>query len=125
MSERLRGWLQRFGEQLEKRDATGFAALFTEGAEYFETPFGPPLKGRSAIRESVAQFAVTRANVRFEYSLLCADGDQGIVWWRLLSNAVATGADVEVDGIFIYSLAPDGQCHLYREWWHKRERAPE
>jgi ketosteroid isomerase-like protein len=125
VKDRLGEWLRQFAALLEARDAPGVAALFTEEAEYFETPFAPPLNGRAAIRESVARFAASQTNVRFEYELLCSEAGRGIVWWRLSSCAMTTGHEVDVNGIFLFWLNRYGQCPLYQEWWHTRERAPD
>lgn len=120
---RLDHWLQRFAKSLEDRDSDEFAALFAEDGLYYETPFDAPFRGRAAIRESVVRFATSRTNVRFEYEVLCRDGGRSMVWWRLASVAIATRAEVVVDGIFIVSFDQYDRCTLYREWWHKRERA--
>lgn len=41
----LATWLSRYGAAWEARDPEAAAALFTEDAEYFWTPFGDPNPG--------------------------------------------------------------------------------
>jgi hypothetical protein len=41
----LTNWLKTYGQAWETRNPDAAAALFTEDAAYYETPFGSPLDG--------------------------------------------------------------------------------
>jgi hypothetical protein len=46
----LENWLEALGRAWETRDPEAAAALFSERAEYYETPFVEPARGREGVR---------------------------------------------------------------------------
>jgi uncharacterized protein (TIGR02246 family) len=122
--EAFESWLNAYGRAWEKLDSEAFADLFTADAAYHETPFGPPVRGRAAIREYLAGAARTQERVKFSHEVLAVSGDTGIARWRASFVRVPSGAAVDLDGIFLVVLNDDNRCSEFREWWHRQEAPP-
>ncbi|MDQ3875515.1 MAG: nuclear transport factor 2 family protein [Actinomycetota bacterium] len=117
-------WLSAYGAAWERRDADAFAALFSADAMYRWGPFAEPLHGRDEIRARVEQAVSVQADVRFGYEPLAVTTDgRGIAHWWVSYRVPTRSIAEENDGIFIVSLAEDGRCREFREWWNARERA--
>ncbi len=113
-------WLDAYGGAWERRDARAFAALFTEDASYFWTPYDEK-RGRDGVAAAFAAATSHQDEIDFGYEILSAAGRQGLAhWWCSLLHT-GTGRRVHIDGIFFVRLDADGLCDLFREWWHSRE----
>jgi ketosteroid isomerase-like protein len=116
----VESWLERYKEAWEQRDAAKAAALFTENASYHEMPFDPPKAGRGGIRDYWTTVTADQRNIAFESDVVAVDGDIGIARWSANLKSAASGARVELDGVFILRFEPSGLCRELREWWHVR-----
>lgn len=121
--DRLRAWLDGYGRAWEARDPDAAAALFGESAEYDETPFDEPFRGRAAIREYWRSATSTQRDVSFSYEIQSVASDQGIAHWSAEFIRAASGRRVRLDGILVLHFDEDGQCTLLREWWHSSNPA--
>ena len=112
-------WLDRYRTAWEQRDPAAAAALFTADATYRETPFDPPpFEGREAIRDYWARTVAGQRDVRFSSDVLACADDRGICHWNASFTAAATGAKLELDGIFHCRFADDEHVSSFEEWWH-------
>ena len=102
-------WLRGYGKAWEGRDADAAAALFTPDAEYYWTPFDPPQRGRAEIAAAWNGAVQGQRDIAFEFDVLAAAGARGSAHWH--------------DGILIAEFAAEGQCRIFREWWHRRSPA--
>ena len=119
--EALSRWLDAYGKAWEKQDPEAAALLFTENGTYAWGPFAPPIAGRDAIRR--AWEVATRGNqsgIAFGHEPLahCEDG-RGIARWWASMKSTQTGETVRMEGIFLITLAEDGRCSEFREWWNE------
>jgi hypothetical protein len=115
----LETWLKRYKQAWEQRDPAQAAALFTENAPYHEMPFDAPKAGRAGIRDYWATVTADQRNVVFEAHVVAVNGNTGVARWSATLNSAASGARIELDGVFILKL--DGElCSELREWWHVR-----
>lgn len=114
-------WLQGFGGAWQNRDADALAGLFGDEASYFETPFGPPAKGRTAIREHWARSFAGQRNVVFMYRFMAMQGDLGVARWAAQFDLVEAERRIEFDGIVECRLSGTGRARVVRLWWHDRE----
>lgn len=94
----------------------GAAALFSEDALYFETPFSAPHEGRGGIGAYWAEVTSTQSNVRFTSKVLHAEGDVALSHWQ--SRYPRDDRVVQLDGIFVLRFKDDLHCLELREWWH-------
>jgi uncharacterized protein (TIGR02246 family) len=116
----FRTWLDRYGAAWEAQDPAAAAALFTPDGTYAWGPFSPPIEGREAIRD--AWDYATRgqqSDIHFGYEVLTVAGGRGIARWWASMKVNATAQPVRMEGIFLVTLASDGLCQVFREWWNE------
>ena len=114
-------WLRRYGEAWEKRDAKAATALFTEDAEYYWIPFGPPKRGLGEIETAWAGATAQQRDVRFTFQILATPGSLGIARWHTDLVRPVTSHAVELDGVLIAEFDDSRRCRVFREWWHTTE----
>jgi uncharacterized protein (TIGR02246 family) len=117
----LRDWLDAYGRAWEGRDPDAAAALFTEDAQYYETPLGEPARGRTGVRTYWAAATENQRDVTFTHEVLAITANRGIARWWSEFTRVASGAAVRLDGVFVLEFGEDGLCRSLREWWHRSE----
>ena len=126
MTERdVQDWLDVYGRAWVDGDPDRVAALFSETATYRESPFEDPMKGRHAIRDYWQRNAAdAQENVEFSSQVWAVKNDTAIAGWQARFTRKASGARVELDGIFRLAFSVEQgtfQCAVLEEWWHRRE----
>jgi ketosteroid isomerase-like protein len=116
----LEAWLARYEQAWEQRDPAQAAALFTENAPYHEMPFDAPKGGRAGIRDYWATVTADQRNVDFKSQVVAVNGQTGVARWSASLTSAASGARVELDGVFVLKFDSSGLCSELREWWHVR-----
>lgn len=114
----LEGWLGRYKQAWEQRDAAAAASLFTENAAYHETPFDAPKAGRSGIRDYWAGVTADQRNVEFDSEVLGINGATGMASWTAHFTSASSGAHIALKGVFVLTFDATGLCSELREWWH-------
>lgn len=114
-------WLDRYGHAWERRDPAAAADLFTEDALYYETPFDEPFAGRAAIRDYWTDVPRLQTGISFSYEILSVQEKVGIARWWAEFQRIGSGHRVRLDGIMVVTMAENGRCRLFQEWWHKEE----
>jgi hypothetical protein len=115
----LESWLARYEQAWEQRDPAQAAALFTENAPYHEMPFDAPKAGRAGIRDYWTTVTADQRNVDFKSQVVAVTGQTGVARWSASLTSAASGARIDLDGVFILKF--DGNlCSELREWWHVR-----
>jgi hypothetical protein len=117
---RLEAWLAGYERAWEQRDANLAVALFTENARYHEMPFDAPKADRSGIREYWTTVTADQRNVDFKSEIVAVNGRTGVARWSASLTSAASGARVELDGVFVLTFDEGGLCSELREWWHVR-----
>ena len=121
----LQNWLNAYGRAWETRDPDAAAALFSEDAVYWQTPFGPPAQGQEGVRTYWAGATSTQTDITFGHEILAVTENRGIARWSAQFMRATTGATVRLDGIFLLDFAGEWVCRSLREWWHQSESSPE
>ena len=116
----LEAWLARYEQAWEQRDPAQAAALFTDNAPYHEMPFDAPKAGRAGIRDYWATVTADQRNIDFKSQVIAVNGQTGVARWSASLTSAASGARVELDGVFILKFDSSGLCSELREWWHVR-----
>ena len=119
--EQLKDWLRAYGAAWESRDAKAASRLFAGDASYYETPFGPPARGRNGVEEYWIAATRRQSNVSFSWEVLDLSDDVGIVRWWAKFNRTRPKSVVELDGVLLLEFNDEGLCRTLREWWHKKE----
>ena len=116
----LEAWLTRYEQAWEQRDPAQAAALFTDNASYHEMPFDAPKAGRAGIRDYWATVTADQRDVDFKSQVVAVNGRTGVARWSASLTSAASGARVELDGVFVLQFDSNGLCSELREWWHVR-----
>ena len=117
-------WLDAYGAAWQSGDANAAIKLFTEDASYHETPFDEPMVGLDAIRQYWSEGAgESHKDVSFMYQGAVVVEDRGLAQWQANFVRIPSGNQVELDGFFMATFDAAGKCSVFREWWHRRERA--
>ncbi len=116
----LEAWLGRYKRAWEERDPAQAAALFTDDAPYHEMPFDAPKPGRRGISDYWATVTADQRNVEFKSQVIAVNGQTGVAHWSASLTSAASGARVELDGVFVLQFDAGGLCSELREWWHVR-----
>jgi SnoaL-like protein len=116
----LEHWLARYEQAWEQRDPSQAAALFTENAPYHEMPFDAPKAGRNGIHAYWATVTADQRNVDFKWQIIAVNGQTGVARWSASLTSAASGARIELDGVFVLQFDGSGLCNELREWWHVR-----
>lgn len=114
-------WLDAYKDAWQARDPERAAALFSDDASYFETPFDEPARGRPGILHYWQAVPEHQRDVRFDYRIIHFQDGVGFNHWRATFTRQESGDEVALDGIFEVHLNGEGRCTLFREWWHRRE----
>ena len=113
-------WLDRFGRTWEQQDPDAVVDLFTPDGTYAWGPFNEPIKGRDAIHAAWVHATQGRQqDIHFGHEVLAVTGDRGIARWWASMTARASGRRVRMEGICLVTLAADGRCTVFREWWNE------
>jgi len=119
-------WLDAYGAAWEAGDADAAVELFTDDAEYHETPFAAPMVGAKDIhRYWVEGAGEAQKDVKFSHEALAVAGNVGLARWHASFVRIRTGKHVELDGFLLAEFARAGKCSVFREWWHRRETIDE
>jgi ketosteroid isomerase-like protein len=112
-------WLDAYKRAWEDRDPEAAADLFTADANYYETPFEAPARGREGIRGYWSDATRHQEGIEFSYEVLATTETGGIARWRCQFTRLTSDSTVELDGIFLVKLVAEGKCTEFREWWHR------
>lgn len=126
-SEQVQSWLDAYGEAWRNGDPDAVVALFSSNASYFETPFGAPMVGHSAIRNYWREGAQdSQRDVQFSAQVWSCIDNIAVVGWRASFIRVPSGNRVSLDGVFHLQFDTGDEqllCTSLREWWHRNEQA--
>ncbi len=119
--KRLDDWLDAYKRAWEERDPQAAADLFASDANYHETPFAEPYRGRDGVFEYWSEVPRSQRDVRFSYEILATTENGGLAHWTADFVRLRDNNPVTLDGIFLVGLDVEGCCTEFREWWHKQE----
>ncbi len=118
----LRDWLDTYGRAWTSRDPDLAATLFSDDSAYHETPFGDPARGRSGVQQYWAAATNGQRDIIFRHEVIAMTGSTGVARWSAEFTRTASGAHVQLDGVFVLEFDEARLCRQLREWWHRREQ---
>ena len=83
-------------------------------------PFDAPKSGRDGIREYWIGVTADQRDIDFKSEVVAVEGNVGVARWSASLTSAASGARVELDGVFVLTFDSNGLCTNLREWWHVR-----
>lgn len=124
----------------EGQDSEGFAALFTPDGRYHNTPF--QVQDTPQARADYWDRIKLQQDISVSYEVLAETETGGIAHWtvtyqvaseelfQIWAKSTGTGLPdrkpgdplprMELDGVLVAHLAPDGLAEEVRIWWHSR-----
>lgn len=116
-------WMSAYGKASRDNDPHASASLFTEDAQYYETPFSEPIVGREAIYQYWQRGAETLKDKSSQYEIIAVEGNLGVARWKSRFTSIKSGKRHDLDCLFLVEFDEQGTCCLFREWWHIQEIA--
>src|SRR5690554_5511876 len=117
----LEKWLAQYKHAWETKDPAAAAALFTEDALYYETPYSEPFRGRAGISEYWARVTADQRDIEVTVQPLgVLAGGIAVARFHAAFKLISNGAAVDLDGVFLLEHASPEHCSVLREWWHAR-----
>lgn len=114
-------WLASYGLAWEEGDPQGVAALFTDQATYYVTPFDKPISGSDAIQEYWRSSTHSKQqDISFSYRIISVWRNKGIAHWQASFLRPDSKELVELDGILLAEFDETGLCTEFKEWWHRK-----
>jgi hypothetical protein len=108
-------WLERYRAAWEGANPSAAAALFTEDAVYWSTPFREAHEGRDGIRDYWARATGTQVDPDVRFGRPISEGRRTAVeWWATMRD---DEGEVTLAGILFLRFASDGLCEELRETW--------
>jgi len=126
----------------EGQDSEGFAALFIEDGQYWNTPF--QVQDSFDARKTYWDRIKLQTNISLRHEVLARRDGGGIAHWNVTyqvaseelfeiwARSTGTGLPdrkpgdplpwLELDGLLSADLAPDGLAREVRIWWHSLAR---
>ena len=120
-ADHFQEWLEAYGRASRDNDPAASADLFTQDAEYYETPFDKPMIGRQAIYEYWERGAQRLKDKESAYQVLAVSDNLGIARWQARFTVIETGKRLALDCIFLVEFDEGGRCRRFREWWHLQD----
>ena len=119
--ETLQSWLRAYGLAWEQRNAQAAADLFAEDAVYSVLPFTAPVRGGHELLKYWKRVTSSQEQIHFDFEILAAGPAEGVAHWWASFVRPSERKRLELDGICVVVLNPEGRCTRFREWWHRRE----
>jgi hypothetical protein len=116
-----KAWLSAYGSAWERKDTADFIRLFSPGGRYHWTPFETPREGRSQLAEAFESAIERQEDIHFEFEILSKKDRESVAHWRCDFRRMERDYRVHLDGIFRMEFDDQGQCTVFREWWHSDE----
>lgn len=119
--DQFKDWMEMYGKASQENDTKASSELFAPDAEYYETPFDEPIRGREAIYQYWERGAQTLKDKSSSFEILTVKGNFGIARWQSKFTSIESGKRFALDCLFVVAFDEDAKCKIFREWWHIRE----
>jgi len=120
-AEQFTRWLRAYQSAWEGRDAAAAARLFSGDARYYWTPLVPPQQGPAEIAAVWEAAVGQQRDIRFTFDVFAVSESTGMARWRADFTRLPDQFKVRIEGVLAAEFASDGQCRVFREWWHSAE----
>lgn|SRR5690349_11881709 len=114
-------WLSNYVDAWKSYDPEAIAALFSEDARYYYSPYSEPLEGREAIVADWLKNKDKAGTYTAEYKLMATNGNLAVTNGRS-TYFEDDGKTIrrEYDNIFVIEFDELGRCNFFKEWYMKK-----
>ena len=108
-------WIESYRQAWESGDSHAAAALFSDDARYWSSPFRDPHVGRAGVLEYWSGATGTQSDTRVVMGTPLVDGSHvAVEWWASFRE---DGDPITLPGVLLLAFGRDGLCTLLRENW--------
>ena len=115
-SDGVRAWVEGYVVAWNSNSPDDIVRLFTEDAEYYTDPYGPPWVGRAQIVEQWLARQDRAGETSFEWQPLVITDEVAVV------TGETTYPHAAYSNLWVIRLDADGRCREFTEWWMERPR---
>ena len=118
-TEPINQWLDAYQAAWSTDDANAVAALFTEDARYFATPFADPHIGRDAIAKWWVEQGESAMTWAFEGEVIASTERRHVIrgTTKYADGLTTLGAAETFHNIWIVTLEENGEASEFVEYW--------
>jgi uncharacterized protein (TIGR02246 family) len=109
--EAVRGWVEGYVAAWNSNAPADIVRLFTEDAEYYTDPYGPPWVGRDEIVEKWLVHKDKPGETSFEWEPLVVTDDVAVV------TGTTTYPTTVYSNLWVIKLDGASRCREFVEWW--------
>ncbi len=109
-------WIAAYRAAWNSNSPDDIAALFTDDAEYSTEPYRPPWHGSAAIVQGWLEHQDRAGETTFVWAPVQLGEDLAII------SGTTTYPSATYSNLWIISLASDGRCRSFAEWWMEHPR---
>ncbi len=120
-NETFKSWLITYKKAWEKSSPNLASSLFTQDAEYYESPFDEPFKGTLEIQKYWEDVTKLQKEITFKFQIIDIVIDKGYCKWQTEYIRTKDNEKVKLDGFFEVSFTYEGKCFLFKEWWNRKQ----
>lgn len=114
-------WMEKYKAAWEQNDLSIAIRLFSHDAEYWETPFGPVLKGIDSIVNYWQDETRVWKDIRFSYEDVAILPLRSFyARWHCNLTRQSTKTPMQMAGTFYCEMNEDGLVDKLIEYWHQR-----
>jgi uncharacterized protein (TIGR02246 family) len=114
----VRAWVDGYVVAWNSNKPDDITRLFTDDAEYYTDPYGPPWVGREEIVEQWLAHKDKPRETTFEWQPLVVTDEVAVV------TGVTTYPHTVYSNLWVIRLDAKGRCREFTEWWMERPRRP-
>jgi uncharacterized protein (TIGR02246 family) len=115
-ADAVRAWVEGYVIAWSSNKPEDITRLFTEDAEYYADPHGPPWVGREEIVEQWLAHRDQPGATTFEWQPLVVTDDVAVV------TGATTYPHTAYSNLWVIRLDAEGRCREFTEWWMERPR---
>ncbi|WP_414837972.1 YybH family protein [Candidatus Nanosalina sp. VS9-1] len=112
MSRDIEAWMEDFREAWKDKDIDRVMSLFTDGVEYFETPF-LKFENREELREEWKGIR-DQQDINLDFEVFSSDGDKFTVKWDL--EYTQDGESFTSRGVYLIRLNSENNCYNFVQY---------
>ena len=114
---RYERWVERYVRAWNTNDPGDIRSLFAEDGRYFTEPYASPWEGRDAIVTGWLGAKDEPGDTQFDYAVLVATDDLGIVRGETLYRSTAR----HYSNLWEIRLDHNDACREFVEWWMEKK----
>ncbi len=119
-NEQLDNWLKNLKDAWETKNPQAAIDLCSENVQWYETPFGEPLRTKKEIFDEWQTVPTDQKNIVVSYEIIIIADTFGIAHWSATFTRIPSGEKAHLDGIYKVSLDDKNLCTEFHQWYNTK-----